>query len=312
MRTHALVLASFLFSAAGAPLFAFQGSDACANATPIAGNGPFPFDLTAATTGPEGQNEALCQGTGGPRIHFDVWYAWTATSSGPVTADTCGQTTIDTKIAVYPGPSCPQTDGTALDCNDDTCATQSELGWNAVAGSTYLIQIGVWPNAQPGTGTFKITAGSGPTGTPYCFCTGSGPCGNNGGPGNGCANGTFATGANLDATGTPAVGGDTLVLNVTQATPNRPGLFFQGLNATNGGNGLAFGDGLRCAGGGIVRLEVVFADSQGMAQTSVSISVEGGVLPGDLRRYQYWYRDPTLSPCGAGFNLTNGYAVNWF
>jgi hypothetical protein len=53
------------------------------------------------------------------------------------------------------------------------------------------------------------------------------------------------------------------------------------------------------------------ADGAGDVSSTVSISVGGNVSPGDLRRYQWWYRDPLLSPCGAAFNLTNGLELSW-
>ena len=74
----------------------------------------------------------------------------------------------------------------------------------------------------------------------------------------------------------------------------------------NGGAGVQFGDGLRCAGGGVIRLQVRFADSNGASQTSVNISAQGGVAAGDTKRYQIWYRDPNTSACGSQFNLSNG------
>ena len=95
-------------------------------------------------------------------------------------------------------------------------------------------------------------------------------------------------------------------------TPNQFMVFFQGDNAVNGGAGNPFGDGLRCAGGNVVRLNApTMSDAAGSADTTgITISVTGGVSSGDTRRYQGWYRDPG-GPCGSGFNLTNGYEVNW-
>ncbi|MFT7485670.1 MAG: hypothetical protein ACI9F9_001520, partial [Candidatus Paceibacteria bacterium] len=83
----------------------------------------------------------------------------------------------------------------------------------------------------------------------------------------------------------------------------------------NGGQGSPFGDGLRCAGGFVVRLQILIPDVQGdvayPGPGDPSLSVLGGVNPGDTKRYQIWYRDTTGGPCGSGFNLTNGYEVNW-
>ncbi len=148
----------------------------------------------------------------------------------------------------------------------------------------------------------------------YCFGDGSGtacPCNNNGTTGNGCANGTYASGAKLSASGVPSVSGDTLVLNVTASTPNQPGIFFLGNNAVNGGLGNVFGDGLRCAGGGICRVQVAAADFFGDISSSVSFASTCGLQSGDIRRAQWWYRDPSASPCGNGFNLSNGLELTW-
>ena len=150
--------------------------------------------------------------------------------------------------------------------------------------------------------------------TPFCFGDGTGaacPCGNAGSAGSGCANGTFSTGAQLTWIGTESVGAADLVLEAAGSTPSQPGLFFQGDNAIGGGAGSPFGYGLRCAGGAVVRLEVVFADALGVATTSVDIVAVGGNTPGVTRRYQWWYRDPQGSPCGATFNLSNGIEVTW-
>lgn len=149
------------------------------------------------------------------------------------------------------------------------------------------------------------------SGTPFCLGDATGsycPCGNFGTPGGGCANDT-GTGARLSASGSNSVSADDLALAATCLTPG-PGLYFQGNNAINGGEGNPFGDGLRCAGSQVVRLEVQFS-SAGSSSTTISIAAKGGVSVGDTRRYQYWYRDTGGSPCGSGFNLSNGYEITW-
>ncbi len=158
-------------------------------------------------------------------------------------------------------------------------------------------------------------------GTGYCFGDpGSGtpcPCSNdNDGsvPGSGCDNGVFASGALLTGTGTASVSYDTLTLSATGLEPSNTGLYFQADNAIAGGAGTAFGDGLRCAGGALIRLQVRFADATGESSTTVDVATKGAVSAGDTRRYQLWYRTTTNPPCGVGvndFNLTNGYEIDW-
>jgi len=158
-------------------------------------------------------------------------------------------------------------------------------------------------------------------GTGYCFGDpGSGtacPCDNdNDGsiPGSGCDNGVYASGARLSGEGTASVGSDTVVLTAMNAEPYNSGLFFQGDNRVGGGDGVVFGDGLRCAGGAVVRLQVRFANDVGTAQTTIGLGAKGGVVAGETKRYQYWYRTTANPPCGLwvnDFNLTNGYEILW-
>lgn len=160
--------------------------------------------------------------------------------------------------------------------------------------------------------SWEFGTGSGP-GT--VFCTGDGsatscPCGNASAPGEGCGNGSGA-GAILSASGAASVSASSVVLSGRQLIPSQPGLYFQGNNAIASGAGIQFGDGLRCAGGGVIRLQVRFAATDGTSETSIDIALKGGVVAGDTKRYQCWYRDPNTSPCGTAFNLTNGYELTW-
>ncbi len=151
------------------------------------------------------------------------------------------------------------------------------------------------------------------------FCLGDGsaaacPCGNTD-PGTGplpagCANSSGA-GASLVATGNTSLSLAELVLEAGNLQPGQPGLYFQALNAVNGGLGVPFGDGLRCAGGQVARIQIRTANAAGNSHTTIDVGAAGGVAPGDVRRYQVWYRNPSASPCGSGFNLTNGLEVTW-
>ncbi|MCB9914903.1 MAG: hypothetical protein H6828_07100 [Planctomycetes bacterium] len=144
----------------------------------------------------------------------------------------------------------------------------------------------------------------------YCWCDGSGaaaPCGNSGAPGHGCANGSSAAGARLESSGSASVGASTLVLAASNVPTGQPGLYFQGDNKVNGGAGTMFGDGLRCAGANVQRLQVTVAG----APTTVDIAAKGSVAAGQTHYYQLWYRDSAGSPCGGLFNLSNGLEITW-
>ena len=144
-RTLSLLALACLGSFASA-----QGSDTCATAQALTGTGTFAFDLTTATT--DGLPDAACNFFGLSDITNDVWFTWTAAANGRMRLESCTLTTIDTKVAVYTG-GCA---GTVLACNDDSCGLQSLLEFTAVAGTTYTIRLGVYPNAALGAGQFKL------------------------------------------------------------------------------------------------------------------------------------------------------------
>lgn len=154
----------------------------------------------------------------------------------------------------------------------------------------------------------------GDPGTPFCACDGSAsaaPCGNGGAAGHGCANSANASGSELKAAGYPSASASTLVLTATGAVPGATGLFFQGNTQQSGGAGVPFNDGLRCAAGGIVRLQIVSIDAGGTANSTVDLGAVGAVAGGDTRTYQFWYRDSNGSPCNGGSNTSNGLEIVW-
>jgi hypothetical protein len=162
---------------------------------------------------------------------------------------------------------------------------------------------------------FAIPGSTPAVGMPFCFGDGSGtacPCGNESasGAGQGCANST-GMGAMLSAVGSNSAGSDDLVFDCATMQPGQPALLFAGLNAVSGGMGAAFGDGLRCAGGSVVRLGVKIPNAQGDASWGPGLGATGGWGAGDTRRFQSWYRNPTGSPCGFNFNLSNGFEVTF-
>jgi len=122
-----------------------QGADDCALATPITGPGPHSFDNTGATA--SGTIPSCVN------IAQDVWFSWTAPSTGPFILQTCGNATNDTAAAVY-GGSCA---GLELGCNDDACGLQTRVTFDAVGGNIYIIQLGSFSVASAGAGAFTIT-----------------------------------------------------------------------------------------------------------------------------------------------------------
>jgi len=149
---------------------------------------------------------------------------------------------------------------------------------------------------------------------PYCFGDGSGtacPCGNAGGSGRGCANSEVSSGCFLTSLGSTSLAADDFSLVAGESIASAPGLFFGGTTRVNGGLGIHFGEGLRCAGGMVTRLEVDVAGFLGDASTSESVTAGQGILPGETRTYQWWYRDTSALPCGGTFNTSNGLEVTW-
>lgn len=147
-------------------------SDDCSTATAISGLGTFGVDTTGATDSPQQSN--YC-----PLEHNDVWFVWTAPSSGCARVTLCGGTAVDTVLAVYAGSVCPVS-GTEIACSDDLCGVQSEVNFQAAGGSSYMIQIGSYYSTQPAwTGTFSIImpapgVGNDDCGTPLAI-SGGGP-----------------------------------------------------------------------------------------------------------------------------------------
>ncbi len=169
-------------------------NDHCRNAEQIAGPGEFRFDSSNATT--DGVPHVSCATVeGADQLTNDVWFCWTADATGPVTIQTCGLTTVDTRVAVYLGcGNCPTPELDLLQCNDDFCGfelsgLQSQVTFDAVAGENYSIRVatfpggGGFPKASGGPGQIRISNGTpvNPScgGLEDCCAAGTGPgCGN--------------------------------------------------------------------------------------------------------------------------------------
>lgn len=171
-----------------------------------------------------------------------------------------------------------------------------------------------------GTNVWINQLNAAPTTTAFCAGDGSGtacPCGNNSavGAGEGCLD-SFGLGAKLTISGIGRVGNDTLKMNGSRMPNSGPCLYFEGTTQMGvGGAGLAFGDGLLCVNGTIVRLGVKFNNATGASSYPVGadpiLSVAGVVAPGDTRTYQIWYRDAATFCSSATYNLSNGVQTIW-
>ena len=145
--TSTLLMATIALGTTSTSL-AWQGADDCANAQVITGLGPHSFDNTTATAT---QGLTDCNGVG---VRKDVWFEWTATVDARMTFEICGQTSLDTRFAVYVGGTCgsPQ----QIICGNDSCPADSVLTWTVDAGQSYLLRLGSRFVGESGTGTFTL------------------------------------------------------------------------------------------------------------------------------------------------------------
>jgi hypothetical protein len=178
-----------------------------------------------------------------------------------------------------------------------------------------VVALGLW---KPGTIGSVTANGDVPGVAPFTvFCQGDGsvtacPCGNSGSPGHGCANSSFAAGAQLVGAGTASVASDSAFL----AANNMTGpwcVFFQG-DAQQ--IPLAIDDGLGCVTGSLLRLGTQPIGGAASVFPDVgdpSISVRGAIpASGGTYYYQGFYRNVTSAFCPSGTsNRTNGIVVTW-
>ncbi len=176
----------------------------------------------------------------------------------------------------------------------------------------------VAPHEQPVASAFLgAWLGSGASGSPSCLGDGSAtacPCGNFSLPGaaTGCLN-SLGAGGRLVSEGTPSLQADSFRLVATQM-PNSSALLFQGTGPVNGGLGSVFGDGLRCAGGSVIRLATRLNVSGACGYPLAGdppVSQVGQVAAPGMRLYQVWYRNAAAFCTSGTFNLTNAMTVTW-
>jgi len=183
-----------------------------------------------------------------------------------------------------------------------------------------FVTLGLWSTGSPAS---VVAAGEVPTrgNITFTFCAGDGsgtacPCGNNSPSGSnaGCLN-SLGAGGQLAFNGTASISGDTFHLVGSAMPAGVNALYFQGTSEVNGGAGAVFGDGLRCAGGTIIRLGMETNTATGGSQypsgMDAPISSRGFNSAGAVRTYQAWYRNAAAFCTSDTFNVTNGVETTW-
>ncbi len=196
------------------------------------------------------------------------------------------------------------------DCNGNGVADSSDIA----TGSSADVDLDGRPDeCQPFLGgPFCAGDGIDPNVTTPC------PCANFGAPGRGCANSVQTQGALLAVTGSTAVdpssGTDTLVLQGSGMPATVACIYLQGDLITD----VVFGDGVRCAGGVLLRLRTKVnaagASSFPDSAETISLSQRGGVTIGSgvTRSYQTYYRNASAAFCPPEtFNASNGFQIRW-
>jgi len=112
---------------------------------------------------------------GGSPCGASVWYSWTAPSSGVITFNTFGSTSVvntgdlDTVLGIYTGASVDNL--TLVAGNDDANSTtlNSTVTFQAAAGTTYMIAVDGFDYQPPDTGNIVLNWNAGQAGGDFAF-----------------------------------------------------------------------------------------------------------------------------------------------
>jgi hypothetical protein len=100
--------------------------------------------LTGRQTATSGTSDQATKETGEPNHAGEtggasIWYVWTAPAAGRTTISTCGESSVDTVLAVYTGAAVNAL--TQVAANNNACGSQSRVTFQAAAGATYRIAV---------------------------------------------------------------------------------------------------------------------------------------------------------------------------
>ena len=297
-----------------------QGDD-CSDPKPIVGLGPFPFDSTFAQSDSFFGGDAMCAGplqVGTPTK--DLFFKWIAPWTGDFRPTYPG---IWTKINVYLGADC---NATCLASGTHQNALAPEPTFSAIAGQTYLFQMG---SREVGGAAFLSDfeievlslAPAGPNVEVVCR-----PAAEHG-------QGGVAT---LETSSLSGAGGNGLRLRCTDGPTGEFGFYLMSASATGH---LPIENGVLCLDAPFARYNGQLAGAMGIPAMNslgrfdlngamqylagpqaggtdfdVPADIPGGFpgqqfLPGDVRYFQCWYRDPV--PGGGASNLSDAARVTF-
>lgn len=118
-------------------------NDDCVSAVSIC-----PGTFGSSTFGTTNDGSTTCDNTPGVP---DSWYRYVPLTDGTMTVSTCGSG-INTVLSVH--SACSGLPQDELDCNNDSCGTQSEIEMDVTAGTPYLIRLAGF---QGQSGAFTLT-----------------------------------------------------------------------------------------------------------------------------------------------------------
>jgi hypothetical protein len=118
-------------------------------------------------------------------------------------------------------------------------------------------------------------------------------------------------GASISHIGSASLSANDLQLSVSGLPIGTTGLIYYGPNQI----AVLFGDGLRCVGGGVIRLSPIQSDIFGFVNVALDLTSApfdagpGAAIVGETKNFQHWYRDPTFG--NSGYNLSDGLSVTF-
>ena len=146
-------------------------NDECAGDI-VTGTGLTDFSTIDGTSSADSYDDAQCTDTYLGDMNDDVWFSYTASSSGTLTVSTCDLVNFDTDLVVYQGSCANKTQVACNGDGSDCSGYSSELTVGVTYGNEYLIRVGGWDGNATGSGQLSLSLEGEPDPTGAC-CVGS-------------------------------------------------------------------------------------------------------------------------------------------